>query len=76
VHLQDRFEPDPTLSRLFDVGAFGSIPVPLSSSEDSPVKKGGGNIPAGPCYDRHFALVRRLPADLRRAHQCERIMVP
>ena len=47
------------------VGPFGSISVPLSSSEDSLVKVGSETIPAGPFYDRYFALVQRLLGDMR-----------
>jgi hypothetical protein len=47
------------------VGAFGSISLPLSSSEDSLVKVGSETIPAGPFYDRYFALMQRLLADMR-----------
>lgn len=47
------------------VGPFGSISVPLSSSEDSLVKVGSETIPAGPFYDRYFALMHRLLADMR-----------
>ncbi|HMO48524.1 MAG TPA: DUF2242 domain-containing protein [Rubrivivax sp.] len=47
------------------VGMFGSISVPLSSSEDSLVKVGSETIPAGPFYDRYFALMHRLLADMR-----------
>ncbi len=46
------------------VGMFGSISVPLSSSEDSLVKVGSETIPAGPFYDRYFALMLRLLADM------------
>lgn len=47
------------------VGPFGSISVPLSSSEDSLVKVGSETIPAGQFYDRYFALVHRLLSDMR-----------
>jgi Uncharacterized protein conserved in bacteria (DUF2242) len=47
------------------VGPFGSISVPLSSSEDSLVKVGSETIPAGQFYDRYFALVRRLLDEMR-----------
>jgi hypothetical protein len=47
------------------VGVLGSISVPLSSSEDSLVKAGSETIPAGPFYDRYFALVQRLLTDMR-----------
>lgn len=47
------------------VGMLGSISVPLSSSEDSLVKVGSETIPAGQFYDRYFALMQRLLADMR-----------
>jgi hypothetical protein len=47
------------------VGVLGSISLPLSSSEDSLVKVGSETIPAGPFYDRYFALMQRLLADMR-----------
>jgi hypothetical protein len=47
------------------VGPFGSISVPLSSSEDSLVKVGSETIPAGQFYDRYFALVKRLLDEMR-----------
>jgi hypothetical protein len=47
------------------VGPFGSISVPLSASEDSLVKVGSQTIPAGPFYDRYFALMQRLLGDMR-----------
>jgi hypothetical protein len=47
------------------VGMFGSISLPLSSSEDSLVKVGSETIPAGQFYDRYFALMQRLLADMR-----------
>jgi hypothetical protein len=47
------------------VGPFGSISLPLSSSEDSLVKVGSETIPAGPFYDRYFTLVQRLLGDMR-----------
>ena len=64
--LQDRY----VLKKLLNttslgVGPFGSISVPLSSSEDSLVKVGSETIPAGPFYDRYFALMQRLLADMR-----------
>jgi hypothetical protein len=47
------------------VGPFGSISVPLSSSEDSLVKVGSETIPAGQFYDRYCALVKRLLGEMR-----------
>jgi hypothetical protein len=47
------------------VGMFGSISVPLSSSEDSLVKVGSETIPAGEFYDRFFALMQRMLTDTR-----------
>ena len=46
------------------VGVLGSISVPLSSSNDSLVKVGSETIPAGPFYDRYFALMHRLLDDM------------
>lgn len=47
------------------VGMLGSISVPLSSSEDSLVKVGSETISAGQFYDRFFALMQRMLADMR-----------
>lgn len=47
------------------VGALGSISVPFSSSEESLVKVASETIPAGQFYDRYFALMQRMLADLR-----------
>ena len=47
------------------VGPLGSISVPLWSSDDSLVKVGSETIPAGPFYDRYFALMHRLLGDMR-----------
>ena len=46
------------------VGVLGTISVPLSASEDSLVKVGSETIPAGPFYDRYFALMHRLLGDM------------
>lgn len=64
--LQDRYvlKMVPNNSSL-GVGPFGSISVPLSASEDSLVKVGSQTIPAGPFYDRYFALMQRLLGDMR-----------
>jgi hypothetical protein len=42
------------------VGAFGSISVPMFSTDDSLVKVASETIPAGVFYDRYFALMQRL----------------
>jgi hypothetical protein len=47
------------------LGGVGSISLPLSSSEDSLVKVGSETIPAGQFYDRYFALMHRMLADMR-----------
>jgi len=41
------------------VAAFGSVSIPLSASEDSLVKVASETVPAGPFYDRFFALMQR-----------------
>ncbi len=45
------------------VGAFGSISVPMFSTDDSLVKVASETIPAGVFYDRYFALMQRLLAE-------------
>ena len=44
------------------VSALGSVSIPLTPSEDSLVKVASETIPAGPFYDRFFALMQRLLA--------------
>lgn len=41
------------------LSAIGSLSIPLSSSSDSMVKVAAETIPAGPFYDRFFALMQR-----------------
>ena len=41
------------------VGAFGSVSLPFSSSNDSMVRVGSETIASEPFYDRFFELVRR-----------------
>jgi hypothetical protein len=41
------------------VAAIGSLSIPLTASGDSMVKVASETIPAGPFYDRFFALMRR-----------------
>lgn len=41
------------------VGVLGSVSLPFSSSDDSLVKVASETIPAGPFYDRFFALIER-----------------
>jgi hypothetical protein len=41
------------------LAAIGSVSIPLSSSSDSMVKVASETIPAGPFYDRFFALMQR-----------------
>ncbi|MCA0176667.1 MAG: DUF2242 domain-containing protein [Proteobacteria bacterium] len=45
------------------VSAIGSISVPLSAQLDGVVKVGSETIPAGPFYDRFFALMQRMLRD-------------
>ncbi|MFT3664403.1 DUF2242 domain-containing protein [Piscinibacter sp.] len=64
--LQDRYVIKKSANNTsLGVGALGSISVPLSSSEESLVKVGSETIPAGQFYDRYFALMQRLLADMR-----------
>jgi len=63
--LQDRYTVKKVASNTsLGVGALGSISVPLSSSEESLVKVASETIPAGQFYDRFFALMQRLLADM------------
>lgn len=41
------------------LSAIGSVSIPLTPTEDSLVKVASETIPAGPFYDRFFALVQR-----------------
>mgnify|MGYP000849050972 FL=1 len=41
------------------VAAIGSLSIPLGANEDSLVKVASETIPAGPFYDRFFALIQR-----------------
>jgi hypothetical protein len=41
------------------VAAIGSLSIPLGANEDSLVKVASETIPAGPFYDRFFALMHR-----------------
>lgn len=45
------------------VSAIGSISVPLSAQLDGVVKVGSETIPAGPFYDRFFALMQHMLRD-------------
>lgn len=45
------------------VSAIGSISVPLSAQMDGVVKVGSQTIPAGPFYDRFFALMQLMLRD-------------
>jgi len=49
---------DPNLAS-FAVAAIGAWPIALTASGDSLVKVASETIPAGPFYDRFFALVQR-----------------
>lgn len=41
------------------VAALGSLSIPLTATDDSLVKVASETIPAGPFYDRFFALMQR-----------------
>lgn len=45
------------------VGALGSLSIPVAATEDSLVKVASETIPAGPFYDRFFALMLRYLED-------------
>lgn len=59
--LQDRYalKKSPNSASL-GLAAIGSVSIPLSASEDSMVKVASETIPAGPFYDRFFALMQRF----------------
>ncbi len=58
--IQDRYvlKKNPN-SASVGVAAIGSVSIPLTSSDDSLVKVASETIPAGPFYDRFFALMQR-----------------
>ncbi len=58
--IQDRYalKKSPN-SATVGVAAFGSLSIPLAASDDSLVKVASETIPAGPFYDRFFALMQR-----------------
>lgn len=58
--IQDRYalKKNPN-SASVGVAAIGSVSIPVGSSEDSLVKVASETIPAGPFYDRFFALMQR-----------------
>lgn len=58
--IQDRYalKKNPN-SASVGVAAIGSLSIPLAASSDSLVKVGSETIPAGPFYDRFFALMQR-----------------
>lgn len=58
--IQDRYalKKNPN-STTVGVSAIGSVSIPLTPSEDSLVKVASETIPAGPFYDRFFALMQR-----------------
>lgn len=58
--LQDRYalKKSPN-SASVGLAAIGSVSIPLTASEDSMVKVASETIPAGPFYDRFFALMQR-----------------
>lgn len=45
------------------VSALGSLSIPLTPSDDALVKVASETIPAGPFYDRFFALMQRKLAE-------------
>lgn len=49
------------------VSAIGSISVPLAAQMDGVVKVGSETIPAGPFYDRFFALMQHMLRDQSQA---------
>jgi hypothetical protein len=58
--LQDRYalKKSPN-SASVGLAAIGSLSIPLTASDDSMVKVASETIPAGPFYDRFFALMQR-----------------
>ena len=61
--LQDRYAlKKSNNSASVGVGAFGSLSLPFSSSDDSLVKVASETITAAPFYDRFFALLQRYMA--------------
>jgi hypothetical protein len=42
------------------LAAIGSLSIPFTASDDSMVKVASETIPAGPFYDRFFALMQRF----------------
>jgi hypothetical protein len=58
--LQDRYalKKSPNSASL-GVSAIGSVSIPFTASDDSLVKVASETIPAGPFYDRFFALMQR-----------------
>lgn len=58
--LQDRYalKKSPNSASL-GLAAIGSVSIPLTASDDSLVKVASETIPAGPFYDRFFALMQR-----------------
>jgi Uncharacterized protein conserved in bacteria (DUF2242) len=62
--LQDRYalKKSPN-SASVGLAAIGSLSIPLTASDDSMVKVASETIPAGPFYDRFFALMQRYLRD-------------
>lgn len=58
--LQDRYalKKSPNSASL-GLAAIGSVSIPFTASDDSMVKVASETIPAGPFYDRFFALMQR-----------------
>jgi hypothetical protein len=59
--LQDRYalKKSPN-SASVGLAAIGSLSIPFTASDDSMVKVASETIPAGPFYDRFFALMQRF----------------
>ncbi|MBQ0933266.1 DUF2242 domain-containing protein [Ideonella alba] len=62
--IQDRYAlKKSSNSASLGVGALGSLSIPVASTDDSLVKVASETIPAGPFYDRFFALMQRYLED-------------
>jgi Uncharacterized protein conserved in bacteria (DUF2242) len=62
--IQDRYAlKKSSNSASLGVGALGSLSIPVAATEDSLVKVASETIPAGPFYDRFFALMQRYLED-------------
>lgn len=65
--LQDRYslKKSASSSASLGVGVLGSVSIPIASTDESMVKVASETIPAGPFYDRFFALMQRYLGELR-----------